>query len=112
MSAHPAVTADQTTPAMLYGEKYAWLMRWAMHFCNKNRATAEDLVQDVFIQVLTSWPVFKTAGEPEKILYTYLKYSFLSKCRRDRKYSFQTLSAIDFESLQVSLRRETFGRCL
>ena len=112
MSSHPIADHSPTTPAALYSDKYAWLMRWALHFCNKDRSAAEDLVQDVFMQMLVSWPAFQTAQEPEKLLYTYLKYSFLLKCRKDRRYSFQTLSAIDFESLHLSLRRETFAHAL
>lgn len=112
MSSHPIAEHHPHTPAALYCEKYAWLMRWALHFCNKDRSAAEDLVQDVFMQMLVSWPAFQAADEPEKLLYTYLKYSFLLKCRKDRRYSFQTLSAIDFESLHLSLRRETFAHSL
>ena len=58
------------------------------------------------MQMLVSWPTVAAAEEPEKLLYTYLKYAFLLKCRRDRRYSFQALSAIDFESVQLSLARQ------
>ena len=94
------------TPESLYCEKYTWLLRWAQHFCGKDKSAAEDLVQDVFMQMLISWPTVAAAEEPEKLLYTYLKYAFLLKCRRDRRHSFQTLSAIDFESVQLSLARQ------
>ena len=112
MSSQPLAKHSPITPAALYSEKYSWLMRWALHFCNKDRSAAEDLVQDVFMQMLVSWPTFQATEEPEKLLYTYLKYSFLLKCRKDRRYSFQTLSAIDFESMHLSLRRQTFAHSL
>ena len=90
---------DKTGSAeSVYAEKYQWLMRWALHFCDGDREMAEDLVQDTFMRMLSSWATIRDVEHPERFLYTYLKYGFLRLRNADRKQSFQSLDA-DFDLL-------------
>jgi RNA polymerase sigma factor (sigma-70 family) len=91
------------TPESVFASKYPWLLRWALHFSQNNRAVAEDLVQDTFLKLLLSWESLHDLDNIEPLLYSYLKYSHLAEQRRGQRYSFQSLSTIDCDSLGVIL---------
>ena len=70
------------TPEAIFESKYDWLLRWAMHFTQNDREAAEDLVQDAFVRLVTSWPRIKENVEQvEPVLYSYLKYCYLTEKR-------------------------------
>jgi len=95
------------TPARLFEAKYDWLMRWAMHFAQNDRAAAEDLVQDAFVRLMNSWPRIKDSiDDAEPILYSYLRYSYLTEIRRGRHFRFEDLALIEFDDLRLSLKEE------
>jgi DNA-directed RNA polymerase specialized sigma24 family protein len=93
---------EKSTAESVCVTRYHWLLRWALHFCGGDREEAEDLVQDTFVQMLSSWSTIRDTSNPERYLYTYLRYGFLRRRNLGRRYSFQTLSSIDFESLEMS----------
>ena len=92
------------TPEDVFATKHAWLFRWALHFCQNDRAAAEDLVQDCFVKLLLSWSTLTEIENIEPVLYSYLKYSHLTEIRRRRNYSFHNLSTIDFDTFTIRLR--------
>jgi len=101
---------DKTgTPESVYAEKYQWLLRWAMHFCSGDREMAEDLVQDTFVRMLSSWSSIRDAAHPERFLYSYLRYGFLRRRSSDQRQSFQPLSSIDIELLEFRSDRGYTG---
>ena len=91
------------SPEGVFASKYEWLLRWAMHFSQNDRTVAEDLIQETFLKLLTSWKTVKDLDNVEPLLYTYLKYSYLTELRRNQSYSLQSLSALDFDSLPAHL---------
>lgn len=93
---------EAATAEDVYVSRYNWLLRWAIHFCGGDREAAEDLVQDTFVQMLSSWSSIRDAAHPERFLYSYLRYGFLRRRSLGLRYSFQTLSSLDFESLELS----------
>ena len=44
---------SKATLDSMFAAKYPWLLRWAMHFVQNDRAAAEDLVQDTFLRILS-----------------------------------------------------------
>jgi DNA-directed RNA polymerase specialized sigma24 family protein len=93
-----------TTPEEAFASKHAWLLRWALHFSQNDRAAAEDLVQESFVKLLLSWDSLTDLENIEPLLYSYLKYAYLTERRRGQNYSFQSLSTIDFDTLFIRLR--------
>ena len=91
------------SPEGVFGSKYEWLLRWALHFSQNDKTVAEDLIQDTFVELLISWKTLGDLDNIEPLLYTYLKYSYLTELRRSQSYSLQSLSAIDFDSLPTDL---------
>jgi RNA polymerase sigma factor (sigma-70 family) len=104
--AHPVKIADQT-PEGMFAAKYAWLLRWALHFSHNDRAAAEDLVQETFVRMLLSWDKLHTLHDLEPLLYSYLRYAHLTERRKGRSYAFQSLSTVDSDTLAISLRTST-----
>lgn len=96
---------SKATPEGMFASKYAWLLRWAMHFAQNDRAIAEDMVQETFLKLLLSWSSLHDLDNIEPLLYSYLKYTHLSEQRRGLRYSFQSLSTIDFDTVAISLER-------
>ena len=92
------------TRESIFAAKYGWLLKWALHFANGDRAAAEDLVQDTFVRFVTSAPEVTDAENAEPLLYTYLKFVQLSHQRRERRFPLEELSLIDFDSLQLTIR--------
>jgi len=103
---HPQKSVD-LTPERMFASKYAWLLRWALHFVQNDRAAAEDLVQDTFVRILLSWDTLRNLDDLEPLLYSYLKYAHLDEQRRRRSYAFQSLSTVDSEALEISLKTST-----
>jgi DNA-directed RNA polymerase specialized sigma24 family protein len=89
----------------LFGRKYEWLMRWALHFAQGDQATAEDLVQDTFVRFAVTHPELDDIENAEALLYTYLRHVHLAHLRRVQRYPLQNLSIAEFDSIGVGLRQ-------
>jgi DNA-directed RNA polymerase specialized sigma24 family protein len=89
----------------LFVLKYEWLMQWALYFAQGDRPTAEDMVQDTFVQFAISDPELDDPQNVEALLYTYLKHVHLAHLRRLQKYPLQNLSIAEFDSINVGLRQ-------
>lgn len=110
MKPHPLQLVEEAcSPESVYAEKYQWLLRWAVHFCDGDREMAEDLVQDTFMRMFSSWSSIRDVANPERFLYAYLRYGYLRLRRSDRRYNFQSLSSIDFESVDLRVDQSYVG---
>ena len=89
----------------LFVLKYEWLMQWALYFAQGDRSTAEDMVQDTFVQFAISDPELDDPQNVEALLYTYLKHVHMAHLRRLQKYPLQNLSIAEFDSINVGLRQ-------
>jgi RNA polymerase sigma factor (sigma-70 family) len=88
----------------MFTAKYPWLLRWALHFAQNDPAAAEDLVQETFVRVLLLKDTLCDLDNIEPLLYTHLRYAYLTERRRGRNHSFQNLAAVDFDTFSISLR--------
>lgn len=84
--------------------KYRWLLGWALHFAQGDRAAAEDLVQDTLARVCMNPPELEQVTNVEALLYTYLKYVHLEHLRRAHRYPVEPLPLVEFDTLRLSLR--------
>jgi len=58
-----STSATSHCPESVFGAKYQWLFQWAMHFSQNDRARAEDLVQDAFVQFVLSQSEIQDPGK-------------------------------------------------
>ncbi len=101
--AHPNKSLEQTLETM-FTAKYPWLLRWALHFAHNDPAAAEDLVQETLVRILMLKGELCDLENIEPLLYTHLRYASLTERRRGRNQAFQSLAAVDFDTLSISLR--------
>ena len=99
---HPIKNSGQT-PEGMFVAKYAWMMRWALHFVHNDRTAAEDLVQDAFVRVLLSWNRLHSLHDLDPLLYSHLRYAYLTERRKSRGYATQSLTFIEQDTLAISL---------
>ena len=85
----------------LFLARYAWLMRWAMHFAQNDLSLAHDLVQEVFLRFSQANLTVSMIRDPEALLYTYLRYVHLTHLRDVRRHSFASLSGDELEALSI-----------
>jgi len=84
----------------LFTERYAQLFAWALRLTNSHRASAEDLVQDAFIQFTLSNTSLDRIANVDGYLRRMLQYMHFS--RISRRLTFSSMS--DYDSLQSALR--------
>jgi RNA polymerase sigma factor (sigma-70 family) len=80
------------------------VLRWALHFAQNNRAFAQDLVQETFVRILNIRNSLTDLENVEPLLYTHLRYAYLTECRRRRANDFQPLAAAHLNTLSIGLR--------
>jgi DNA-directed RNA polymerase specialized sigma24 family protein len=96
----PPKGSEQSLESTL-SAKYPWILRWAMHFTQNNRVSAEDLVQETFVRVLSVRDSIYDVGNMEPLLYTHLRFAYLTERRRN--HLLQNLATADFDTLAINL---------
>src|SRR5882672_4338666 len=90
-----------TTREELFTQRYERLFAWAMQLTNQNRSSAEDLVQDAFIQFTLGRTSLDQISNLDGYLRRMLRYMHLSRLNRDTQHGHDsTLSIIDYDSFQ------------
>ncbi len=77
-----AATATEELFAMYHNELYRYV-----RFSLRNQTAAEDLVQDIFLQVLKSWGQYRGDASPKTWLWTIARncvVDYTRKHKRDR----------------------------
>jgi DNA-directed RNA polymerase specialized sigma24 family protein len=88
----------------LFIERYAQLVQWSLKLANGDRQLAEDLVHDAFIQFTLGRPDLDGIRNLDGYLYTTLRNRLLSHVRRSARSPLDRLSAVDYDSAEISLR--------
>jgi RNA polymerase sigma factor (sigma-70 family) len=89
----------------VFEENYSWLMQWALRLTEGNHSEAEDLVHDLFIQLMRLRPGLDS--DPDRVrgyLYTMLRNMHLSQLRRAQRSPICELSVVDYDSVEQGLR--------
>lgn len=84
--------------------RYRTLFGWALGLTGGDREQAEDLVHDAFIQYTFSRPDLAGIQNLDGYLYTMLRNLRLSQIRRRERLPGQSLSALQYDSAELSLR--------
>jgi len=74
-----------------------------LHFARNDYAFAQDLVQETFLRILSARKTLTDLDNIEPLLYTHLRYAYLTERRRGRDCSFQPLAVAHLEALPVGL---------
>jgi DNA-directed RNA polymerase specialized sigma24 family protein len=101
-------SAEATTIVGLHEEtflaRYERLLGWALHLTGGAREQAEDLVHDAFIQYTFTRPDLARIQNLDGYLYIMLRNLRLSQIRRRERLPGQSLSALQYDSAELSLR--------
>src|SRR5260370_32712791 len=80
-------------------------MQWALRLTEAKHSEAEDLVHDLFIQLMRLRPSLHS--DPDHVrgyLYTMLRNMQLSQLRRAQRSPICELSVVDYDSMEQGLR--------
>ncbi|HEU4595202.1 MAG TPA: sigma-70 family RNA polymerase sigma factor, partial [Pyrinomonadaceae bacterium] len=88
----------------LFARNYERLLGWSLHLTGGDRATAEDLLHDVFVLLSLHRPDLTTVDNPEGYLYTMLRNLHISRLRRASRAPLRQLSVVEFDSADAGLR--------
>lgn len=103
--ASPAKIARHTSPEEeLFLTKYVRLCDWALTLTQKDRERAEDLVHDLYVQLVHARPNLDAIINLDGYLYRTLYNLNISQLRRRANSQVQSLSVVDFDSAESSLR--------
>ena len=81
----------------LFAQRYEGLLAWALRLTNHHRPSAEDLVQDAFIQFVLGRTSIEEIENVDGYLRRMLRYMHLSRITRNSVLE-RTLSIIDYDS--------------
>jgi RNA polymerase sigma factor (sigma-70 family) len=88
----------------LFTERYESLLAWAMRLTNNDRGTAEDLVQDAFVQFVLGRSRLEEIENIEGYLRRMLRYMHVSRLSRSAQHLQEAaLSIADYDSGRVGL---------
>jgi RNA polymerase sigma factor (sigma-70 family) len=88
----------------LFLEQYDRLHTWALQLTDGDRELAEDLLHDLFIQLMLSRPAIDRIENLRGYLYTMLRNLHLAQQRRAIRNRLQQLSIIEYDSAETGLR--------
>lgn len=103
--ASPAKITRHTDPQEeLFLTKYVRLCGWALKLTQNDRERAEDLVHDLYVQLVHARPNLDAITNLDGYLYRTLYNLNISQLRRRANSQVQSLSVVDFDSAESSLR--------
>ena len=87
----------------LFTERYESLLAWAMRLTNQQRESAEDLVQDAFVQFMLGRTRLEEIENIEGYLRRMLRYMHLARMSRSAQHLHESaLSVADYDSCRLS----------
>lgn len=92
------------SPEDLFIQRYDLLMGWALGFTGGNRALAEDLLHDAFIQFTLRRSELKAIENTDAYLNRMLRNMYLSQVRRATLIQDSPISIANFDSAEIGLR--------
>ncbi|MEP7341900.1 MAG: RNA polymerase sigma factor, partial [Acidobacteriota bacterium] len=87
----------------VFVQRYEYLLAWALHLTDQDRAQAEDLVHDAFIQFVVYRPDLDGIQNLDGYLYGILRFLRLSELKRASRSRIQQLSVIEYDSAEKGM---------
>jgi DNA-directed RNA polymerase specialized sigma24 family protein len=100
---NPQPIRKQRSNEELFFDYSAQLLEWAIQLTQLNRADAEDLVQDFYIQISQIGFPLDGVEELRPYLFKILRNLHYSRLRQKSKIPISDLSALDYDSVERSL---------
>lgn len=102
---HPAPFSKVKTHEEIFVEHYDWLVSWALGLSEQLREDANDLVHDLYLQLIRTRPNLDTANDDRvrAYFYTMLQNLVISKARRSGHDPLSALSIVDYDSAEYGL---------
>lgn len=85
-------------------ERYDRLLAWCLQMTERDRALAEDLLHDLFIQFTLNETDLKQIANLDGYLYTMLRNLHLAHKRRGTRNRLEQLSIVEYDSAEIGLR--------
>jgi RNA polymerase sigma factor (sigma-70 family) len=86
----------------LFTERYESLLAWALRLTNQQRETAEDLVQDAFVQFVLGRTRLEEIENIDGYLRRMLRYMHIARMNRSAQHLHETaLSVADYDSFRL-----------
>src|SRR5687767_802423 len=97
----PRIAAPNHEEAFL--QRYQRLRSWALQLVQNNQQQAEDLLHDVFLQLVVSKPNLNAIENLDGYLRTMLRNMHLSQLRRASRVPEATRPLLDYDSATAGL---------
>jgi DNA-directed RNA polymerase specialized sigma24 family protein len=88
----------------IFFEHYTRLLEWALQLTRRDRSEAEDLVQELYIRFARLGAIPERIENAESYLFTVLRNLHYTRARRARTGAVDSLSIVDYDSVQHGLR--------
>ena len=98
VAAQPDEHRERSFREQLFTERYAELRVWALYLTNQEPDTADDLVQDAFVQWVLSRSRLEEIENIDGYLRTMLRNMHFSRITRAAQRLHETLSIADYDS--------------
>jgi RNA polymerase sigma factor (sigma-70 family) len=86
----------------LFTERYQGLLAWALRLTNQDRESAEDLVQDAFVQFVLGRSRLEEIENIDGYLRGMLRYMYLSRTTRSEHHLYEVaLSLTDYDLFRL-----------
>lgn len=92
----------ETTREQLFAERYETLLAWALHLTHQQRESAEDLVQDAFVQFTLARTQLEEIENINGYLRRLLRNMYISRVTRlAQRFNDTALSIADYDTLRL-----------
>ena len=88
----------------LFADRYPLLVRWAKQLTGGDKALADDLVHDSYLQFVFARPDLTRIESLDRYLYGMLRNLYVSHLRRGSRMPENALSVVDYDSAEISLK--------
>jgi RNA polymerase sigma factor (sigma-70 family) len=95
--------ADLENHEQLFTARYQRLLIWALHLAGRDRAEAEDLLHDAYVQFTLTRPDLTAIRHLDNYLFGVLRVLWLSRQRRAGRTRLEQLSVIEYDSAEMGL---------
>ena len=102
--AAPRIIPDQLTHEKAFALRYDWLVNVAALITRGDRALAQDLVQDAYVQFVCARRDLSLIQNLDGYFHGMLRNLYLSHNRRAARSPLTSLSALEYDSVDIGLR--------
>ena len=107
-----SVSASTDPIGQLLADYYDQFVEWANHLTRGDEARAQDLVHDFCLHLAVAQPDLSSISSLDGYLNKSLRNIYLSILARSSREALQTLSVVDYDSMQLAFAPRGTGDLL